>query len=59
VLNYVARSGEHFFRDELRARLLREAIDYYLPELDRLDFADLLPAVTSPEIHGKMEGREV
>jgi hypothetical protein len=43
VLNYVARSGEHFFRDELRVRLLREAVDYYLPELDRLDFEALLP----------------
>ena len=38
VLNYVARLGEHFFKEDLRVRLLREAIDYYLPELDRLDF---------------------
>ncbi len=41
VLNYVALSGEHFFREDLCARLLREAIDYYLPELDRLDFDGL------------------
>lgn len=47
VLNYVARLGEHFFKEELRARLLREAIDHYLPELDRLDFDALLPAAAS------------
>lgn len=41
VLNYVVRSGEHFFKEELCARLLREAIDLYLPELDRLDFEGL------------------
>jgi hypothetical protein len=58
VLNYVARSGEHFFRDDLRVRLLREAVDYYLPELDRLDFDALLPALTVPEIHRKAEGQE-
>jgi len=38
VLNYVILSGEHFFQPELQERLLREAIDHYLPELDRLDF---------------------
>jgi hypothetical protein len=58
ILNYVVRSGEDFFRDELRVRLLREAIDYYLPELDRLDFEALLPAVTASEIHRKTEGQE-
>jgi hypothetical protein len=58
ILNYVARSGEDFFRDELRVRLLREAIDYYLPELDRLDFEALLPVVAASEIHRKTEGQE-
>ena len=41
VLHYVVLSGEHFFKEELCVRLLREAIDLYLPELDRLDFDGL------------------
>lgn len=48
VLNYVVRTGEHFFRGDLRLRLLREAIDLYLPELDRLDFDGLVAALSAP-----------
>lgn len=45
VLNYVVLSGEHFFKPELSERLLREAVDLYLPELDRLDFDGLVAGV--------------
>ncbi len=41
ILNYVVRSGEHFFQPDLCERLLREAVDRYLPELDRMDFRAL------------------
>jgi hypothetical protein len=41
ILNYVILSGQHFFQPALHERLLREAIDQYLPELDRLDFTDV------------------
>jgi hypothetical protein len=46
VLNYVVRTGEHFFKGDLRLRLLREAVDIYLPELDRLDFDGLVAALS-------------
>jgi Ser/Thr protein kinase RdoA (MazF antagonist) len=41
VLNYVVRSGQHFFVPEIDARLSREAIDGYLPALEQLDFKRL------------------
>jgi hypothetical protein len=45
LLNYVLRTGEHFFVGDICERLHREALTYYLPELERLDFAPLLDAV--------------
>lgn len=42
ILNYVIRSGEHFFRPAYCARLQQEAIRTYLPSLERADFSPLL-----------------
>ena len=42
LLNYVLRTGEHFFVSELCERLQREVLTRYLPELELLDFAPLL-----------------
>lgn len=46
ILNYVIRSGEHFFRPSYCARLQREALDSYLPRLESADFSRLLQFVT-------------
>ncbi len=45
VLNYVIRVGEHFFVPQIYARLAREAVNYYLPALERQDFRQLLAAL--------------
>lgn len=42
LLNYVVRTGQHFFLPEFHQRLAREAVTRYLPELESLDFAPLL-----------------
>ncbi len=42
ILNYVIRSGEHFFRPSICRRLVREATEVYLPSLDRLDLRPLV-----------------
>lgn len=42
ILNYVVRSGEHFFRPTIYRRLLKEATEGYLPELDKLDLRPLV-----------------
>jgi hypothetical protein len=42
LLNYVVRTGQHFFLPEFHQRLAREAVTRYLPELETLDFAPLL-----------------
>jgi Ser/Thr protein kinase RdoA (MazF antagonist) len=42
LLNYVVRTGQHFFLPEFHQRLSREAVTRYLPELETLDFAPLL-----------------
>lgn len=42
VLNYVLRTGEHFFVPEFCERLQREALNSYLPELETLDLSVLL-----------------
>lgn len=42
VLNYVLRTGEHFFAPEFCQRLSREATGRYLPELESLDLSPLL-----------------
>lgn len=41
ILNYVVRSGEHFFRPSIWRRLLTEALDIYLPSLEHLDLRPL------------------
>ncbi len=42
VLNYVVRIGEHFFQPKYHQHLLGEAVERYLPEVDRQDFSALL-----------------
>lgn len=42
LLNYVVRSGEHFFRPSYCERLQRETVERYLPALDAIDFSPLL-----------------
>lgn len=42
LLNYVVRTGEHFFLPEFQKRLAREVVTRYLPELEQLDVAPLL-----------------
>jgi hypothetical protein len=38
----VVRVGEHFFVPKIEKRLLREAVDHYLPSLETLDWRQLL-----------------
>ena len=45
LLNYVLRTGEHFFVRDICDRLHREAVTRYLPELEQLDFAPLLDVI--------------
>jgi hypothetical protein len=45
LLNYVVRSGEHFFRAGYCGRLQQEVVGKYLPTLDALDFRPLLEAI--------------
>jgi Ser/Thr protein kinase RdoA (MazF antagonist) len=45
ILNYVVRSGEHFFRPSIYWRLLQEATELYLPTLDDLDLRPLLDSL--------------
>lgn len=42
LLNYVVRSGEHFFRPAYCARLQRETVEQHLPRLDDISFEPLL-----------------
>lgn len=42
LLNYVVRTGEHFFLPEFHKRLAREAVTRYLPELETIDLGPLL-----------------
>jgi hypothetical protein len=42
ILNYVLRTGEHFFVPEFCGRLQRETVTRYLPELEALDLTPLL-----------------
>jgi hypothetical protein len=46
LLNYVVRSGEHFFRPSYCARLQREAVDLHLTRLDGISFEPLLAHLT-------------
>jgi len=41
LLNYVVRSGEHFFRPSYCGRLQRETVELHLPQLDTIDFRPL------------------
>lgn len=45
ILNYVILEGEHFFRRSYADRLRKEAIEIYLPELEKLDFRVLMDAL--------------
>ncbi len=45
LLNYVIRSGEHFFREDLCRRLQREAVESYFPALEQANFYPLLQAI--------------
>jgi Ser/Thr protein kinase RdoA (MazF antagonist) len=45
LLNYVLRTGEHFFVPGICERLHREALTRYLPELERLDFTPLMQLI--------------
>jgi Ser/Thr protein kinase RdoA (MazF antagonist) len=45
LLNYVLRTGEHFFLPDIHRRLSVEAIQRYLPELERADFGQLWSAI--------------
>lgn len=42
ILNYVLRTGEHFFMSNICQRLSREAVVRYLPELESLDLSPLV-----------------
>jgi hypothetical protein len=46
ILNYVIRSGEHFFRRGYCSRLQTEALENYLPRLETFDFQRLLNFIT-------------
>ena len=46
LLNYVLRTGQHFFVRDICERLHRETLTRYLPELEQLDFAPLLDVVS-------------
>jgi hypothetical protein len=48
LLNYVLRTGEHFFVPEICERLQREVLTRYLPELETLDFTPLLACADGP-----------
>lgn len=45
LLNYVIRSGEHFFRESYCRRLQQEAIEKYFPALEAVSFMPLLSAL--------------
>jgi len=45
ILNYVLRSGEHFFLPAICARLQRESLDRYLPALDGISLEGLCEQV--------------
>jgi Ser/Thr protein kinase RdoA (MazF antagonist) len=45
ILNYVVHVGEHFFRPSLWHRLMQEALDEYLPSVERLDLRPLVAAL--------------
>ena len=45
ILNYVIRSGDHFFEGDLWRRLQHEAFAVYLPALDTLDLRALVDDV--------------
>ncbi|MEY4546746.1 MAG: hypothetical protein RL685_2941 [Pseudomonadota bacterium] len=48
ILNYVVHAGEHFFDTSLWHRLMQEALDAYLPSVERLDLRPLVDAVLAP-----------
>jgi Ser/Thr protein kinase RdoA (MazF antagonist) len=48
ILNYVVRSGVHFFRPSIWQRLLTEALTEYLPSLASLDLRPLVDELLAP-----------
>jgi hypothetical protein len=46
LLNYVVRSGEHFFQSDYSTRLLDEAVKVHFPALEAADFMPLVRALT-------------
>jgi hypothetical protein len=47
ILNYVIRSGNHFFRVDFWRNFQRDAVHRYLPDLDSVDLGPLVDAVLS------------
>jgi len=45
ILNYVLLEGPHFFRPSHCARLSREAVEIYLPELEKISAEPLIEAI--------------
>ncbi len=45
ILNYVIRSGDHFFEGDLWRRFQQDAVATYLPALENLDLRPLVAAV--------------
>ncbi|NND09120.1 MAG: hypothetical protein HKN87_22340 [Saprospiraceae bacterium] len=45
ILNYVIKDGKYFFKDTFATRLRREAIEVYLPNIDRYNPARILRAL--------------
>jgi len=46
LLNYVVRSGEHFFQSIYSQRLMDEALNVYFPALEAADFMPLVRALS-------------
>lgn len=46
LLNYVMRSGEHFFQESYAPRLQREALNIYFPALEERSFIPLVRALS-------------
>ncbi|MCB1319220.1 MAG: hypothetical protein KDK34_03145 [Leptospiraceae bacterium] len=51
ILNYVIKEGNHFFKEDIINRLKLEALEVYLPGLDRLDFRVLLSVLDEPLVN--------
>jgi hypothetical protein len=45
ILNYVLREGDAFFHRDLSQKLMRDAVEIYLPAFDAVDLNPLKEAV--------------